>query len=186
MPGEDSPPPPPTEEQSQEQPETLTIDPTSIEDRRSHSPSQENLLVDEYALQYRDYRRAKSPFELGRKENVLKSSSKAIIDKASVMDISSASTNVEEDINKYFKHVYESLIFDMASISDITAFAEAANLKIVVVEEDDEESKVGVVVKEGEDDSLAKKKLRLNKMKLEKMLRKQQNLLIRNHLLKVR
>uniref|UniRef100_A0A336MAS9 CSON014485 protein n=1 Tax=Culicoides sonorensis TaxID=179676 RepID=A0A336MAS9_CULSO len=107
---------------------------------RSHTPLESELVTDELAGSFRYYRRAKSPFELGRKENVLKSSSKAIIDKASVMDISGPSSNVEEDIQNYFRHIYQNLIFDMASIQDITAFNEASNIEIVVVEEGSDES----------------------------------------------
>lgn len=135
--------------------EGLSPQPEPVRER-SHTPLESELVMDELAGPYRDYRRAKSPFELGRKEDVLKSSSKAIIDKAAVMDISGPKTNVEEDIQNYFRHIYQNLIFDMASIADITGFKEASNIEIVVVEEGDEEE-----VQESE--SQAKKKLRLNR-----------------------
>lgn len=126
---------------------------------RSHTPLESEMVMDDLAGHYRDYRRAKSPFELGRKENVLKQSSKAIIDKAAVMDISVPKTNVEEDIQNYFRHIYQNLIFDMASIQDITSFNEGANIEIVVVEEGEEPP---ATKEDAEDASQAKKKLRLN------------------------
>lgn len=143
--------------------ESLSPQPASVPEtvrERSHTPLESELVMDELAGPYRDYRRAKSPFELGRKEDVLKCSSKAIIDKAAVMDISVPKTNVEEDIQNYFRHIYQNLIFDMASIQDITGFKEAANIEIVVVEEGDDEPPT---TEEGqEDESQAKKKLRWN------------------------
>lgn len=131
-------------------PETL-----DLERERSHTPLDSELVMDDLAGPYCKYRRAKSPFELGRKENVLKSSTMAIIDKASVMDISVPNTNAEEDIQNYFRHIYQNLIFDMASIQDITTFNEGTNIEIVVVEEGDDEPE--------EDASQAKKKLRWNR-----------------------
>lgn len=142
--------------------ESLTPQPADIAEpvhERSHTPLESELVMDDLAGAYRDYRRAKSPFELGRKEDVLKCSSIAIIDKAAVMDISVPKTNVEEDIQNYFRHIYQNLIFDMASIADITGFQEAANIEIVVVEEGEEPPTNA----EGQEDaSQAKKKLRWN------------------------
>lgn len=138
------------------------------------------------------FKREKSPFELGDSVNLQIYSSNAIIDKASVMDIS----NVEvKDVDEYIQlFLTEYCVIDRAGIEDISE----PSVKIIVVEEDeDAESKrtgrkfeapkpiqeeepvviektdeAAVTVQEApaedlqiesaEDDSQAKKKLRLN------------------------
>lgn len=75
--------------------------------------------------------REKSPFEIGEKPNVQVASSKAIIDKAAIMDISGGVTNVDEYINLFFT---DFCALDKASCADIS------DVKIVIVEEDEEEA----------------------------------------------
>lgn len=82
------------------------------------------------------FKREKSPFELGDSVNLQVFSSNAIIDKASVMDIS----NVEvKDVDEYIQlFLTEYCVIDRAGIEDISEPC----VKIMVVEEDeDAESK---------------------------------------------
>lgn len=82
------------------------------------------------------FKREKSPFELGDSVNLQIYSSNAIIDKASVMDIS----NVEvKDVDEYIQlFLTEYCVIDRAGIEDISE----PSVKIIVVEEDeDAESK---------------------------------------------
>lgn len=75
--------------------------------------------------------REKSPFEIGDKPDKQVASSKAIIDKAAIMDISGGVTNVDEYINLFFT---DFCALDKASCADIS------EVKIVIVEEDEEEA----------------------------------------------
>lgn len=138
------------------------------------------------------FKREKSPFELGDSVNLQVYSSNAIIDKASVMDIS----NVEvKDVDEYIQlFLTEYCVIDRAGIEDISEPC----VKIMVIEEDeDAESKrtgrkfeapkplpieeepvvveaaaaddveeqapvEDLQIESAEDDSQAKKKLRLN------------------------
>jgi hypothetical protein len=80
-----------------------------------------------------EYKREKSPFELGEKRNLQCASAKAIIDKALVMDITGGVTNVDEYISLFFT---DSCVIDRAVLSDVSS----PNVKIIVVDEDDEEA----------------------------------------------
>lgn len=135
---------------SQTQQESLQVEKRS----RSRTPGfKDELVADDLAGSFREHKRAKSPFELGRKQEMLKTSGKAIIDKAAVTDVSSGALfSMEEDVQNYFRHLYDNLIFDIASIQDVTMFKEGSSVEIVIVEEGEEIS----------GDLSAKKKLRWN------------------------
>jgi hypothetical protein len=122
-----------------------------------------------------EYKREKSPFELGEKRNLQCASAKAIIDKALVMDITGGVTNVDEYISLFFT---DSCVIDRAVLSDVSS----PNVKIIVVDEDDEEAMARAAemmaakaASEGpQDGSQDEKKLRL------KIWRQAQNLLNRD------
>lgn len=79
------------------------------------------------------FKREKSPFELGDSVNLQVYSSNAIIDKASVMDISNVEVkNVDEYIQLFLT---EYCVIDRAGIEDISEPC----VKIMVIEEDEEE-----------------------------------------------
>lgn len=90
-------------------------------------PQHERPISPEY------FKREKSPFELGDSVNLQVYSSNAIIDKASVMDIS----NVEvKDVDEYIQlFLTEYCVIDRAGIEDISEPA----VKILVIEEDEDE-----------------------------------------------
>jgi hypothetical protein len=81
--------------------------------------------------------RAKSPFEIGAKPDMQIASSKAIIDKALIMDVSGGITkNIDEYISLFFT---DFCALDQASCADIS------EVKVVVVEEVEEEEVVEVI-----------------------------------------
>lgn len=89
-------------------------------------PQHERPISPEY------FKREKSPFELGDSVNLQVYSSNAIIDKASVMDISNVEVkNVDEYIQLFLT---EYCVIDRAGIEDISEPV----VKIMVVEEDEE------------------------------------------------
>lgn len=80
-----------------------------------------------------DFKREPSPFELGESVNLQIASSSAIIDKASVMDISrSDARNVDEFIQLFLT---EYCVIDRACYEDVSE----PSVRILVIEEDDEE-----------------------------------------------
>lgn len=81
-----------------------------------------------------DFNREPSPFELGDSVNLQIASSSAIIDKASVMDISSSDVrNVDEYIQLFLT---EYCVIDRACYEDVSE----PSVRIMVIEEDDEEN----------------------------------------------
>lgn len=117
-----------------------------------------------------DFKREVSPFELGESVNLQIASSSAIIDKASIMDISSSDVrNVDEYIQLFLT---EYCVIDRACYEDVSE----PSVKIVVIEEDEEEEELRTgrpvlrapapmtipePVENEESDSQDKKKLRL-------------------------
>lgn len=116
-----------------------------------------------------DFKREPSPFELGESVNLQIASSSAIIDKASVMDIScSDARNVDEFIQLFLT---EYCVIDRACYEDVSE----PSVRIMVIEEDEEEEalRTGTVLKapkplpdepsvvDNDSDSQEKKKLRL-------------------------
>lgn len=80
-----------------------------------------------------DFKREPSPFELGESVNLQVASSSAIIDKASVMDISRSDVrNVDEFIQLFLT---EYCVIDRACYEDVSE----PSVRILVIEEDDEE-----------------------------------------------
>lgn len=80
-----------------------------------------------------DFKREPSPFELGESVNLQVASSAAIIDKASVMDISSADVrNVDEYIQLFLT---EYCVIDRACYEDVSE----PSVRIMVIEEDEDE-----------------------------------------------
>lgn len=83
-----------------------------------------------------DFKREVSPFELGESVNLQIASSSAIIDKASIMDISSSDVrNVDEYIQLFLT---EYCVIDRACYEDVSE----PSVKIVVIEEDEEEEEL--------------------------------------------
>lgn len=103
----------------------------SVTIRKSRSTSRERAALLAPPRDFASSNREKSPFEIGDKPNVQVASSKAIIDKAAIMDISGGLTNVDEYINLFFT---DFCALDKASCADIS------DVKIVIVEEDEEEA----------------------------------------------
>lgn len=104
----------------------------SVTIRKSRSTSKERAALLAPPRDFTSTQREKSPFEIGEKPDVQVASSKAIIDKAAIMDISGGMTNVDEYINLFFT---DFCALDKASCADIS------EVKIVIVEEDEEEAK---------------------------------------------
>lgn len=108
-----------------------------------------------------DLKREKSPFEIGKRKEIQIASQKAVIDKAAIMDITGGvAKNIDEFIQLYFN---DYCIIDHASVADITP----ANVKIVVIEEEEEPEEDGA-----KDESQAKKKLRQNLKKIVQKMKK--------------
>lgn len=138
--------------------------------RFSHTPDRHYLHPNSHKRPRSpaDFKREPSPLELGDSVNLQIASSSAIIDKACVMDISTANvTNVDEYIQLFLT---EYCVIDRAAFEDVSE----PSVKIVVVEEDEDQEKarVGTLrsapmpIPEIENDSAesdfqAKKKLRL-------------------------
>lgn len=102
-----------------------------------------------------DFKREKSPFELGdNKRSFQVSSAKAIIDKALVMDISGGVTNIDEYIQLFFN---EYCIIDQATCSDVSPHG----VKIIVIEEDDDHKQPMSIKPMELDEPVDKKKRRL-------------------------
>jgi Immunoglobulin I-set domain len=88
--------------------------------------------------------RAKSPFEIGEKPDMQIASSKAIIDKALIMDVSGGITkNIDEYISLFFT---DFCALDKASCADIS------EVKVVIVEEVEEPEVIEEVVEEEDPD----------------------------------
>lgn len=103
----------------------------SVTIRKSRSTSRERAALLAPPRDFTSSTREKSPFEIGDKPDKQVASSKAIIDKAAIMDISGGMTNVDEYINLFFT---DFCALDKASCADIS------EVKIVIVEEDEEEA----------------------------------------------
>lgn len=138
--------------------------------RFSHTPDRHYLHPNSHKRRRSpaDFNRSPSPFELGDSVNLQIASSSAIIDKACVMDISSSDMkNIDEYIQLFLT---EYCVIDRAAFEDVSE----PTVKIVVVEEDENQEKVRVGMMRtapkpieeiteipAESDSQAKKKLRL-------------------------
>lgn len=78
------------------------------------------------------FKREKSPFEVGDRKELQVASSHAIIDKASVMDISGGACSVAGKMDEYISLLFTDYCsLDKASCEDIS------EVKIVIIEEDD-------------------------------------------------
>lgn len=75
---------------------------THSRDRSSRSVSISRLKVNDPIRKELMFVREKSPFEIGDNRNVQIASSKAIIDKASIMDVSGGITKVDEYVSLFF------------------------------------------------------------------------------------
>ena len=146
-------------------------------DRSERSVSISHLKVDDPLRKELIFQREKSPFELVEKPRSFQlASSKAIIDKALVMDVSGGVTNVDEYINLFFSDM---CIIDEALVKDVSS-----GVQVVVIEEEEEEPEVVIEpmvevppepVQEAESDSQDKKKLRWKSKEMcYKMKRKNQ------------
>lgn len=138
--------------------------------RFSHTPDRHYLHPNSHKRPRSpaDFKREPSPLELGNSVNLQIASSSAIIDKACVMDISTSNvTNVDEYIQLFLT---EYCVIDRAAFEDVSE----PSVKILVVEEDEDEEKARVGTKRtapmpvqeieenaAESDFQAKKKLRL-------------------------
>lgn len=111
--------------------DTLIMSGYSVTMRKSRSTSRERAALLAPPRDFTSAAREKSPFEIGDKPDKQVASSKAIIDKAAIMDISGGVTNVDEYINLFFT---DFCALDKASCADIS------EVKIVIVEEDEEEA----------------------------------------------
>ncbi|KAG5675501.1 hypothetical protein PVAND_005397 [Polypedilum vanderplanki] len=110
---------------------------THTPDRHYLHPKHERPITPEY------FKREKSPFELGDCVDLQVFSSNAIIDKASVMDISNVDVkNVDEYIQLFLT---EYCVIDRAGIEDVSE----PSVKILVVEEDEatEKKRTGMQIK---------------------------------------
>lgn len=152
-------------DESQQQPQTPVP-----RDVRSQTP---NIIIldrrsaDRLSLSpYRDTRREKSPFEIGSRKETQIASTKAVIDKAAIMDITGVTSRVAKSVDEFIQfYVNDYCIIDKASILDISP----ASVKIVIVEEDEEEEEDEEPVKETtEITDEDKKKLRWKRMEIAK------------------
>jgi hypothetical protein len=95
-------------------------------DRSERSVSISHLRADDPLRKELIFQRAKSPFELVEKPRSFQlASSKAIIDKALVMDVSGGVTNVDEYINLFFSDmciIDEALVKDVSSNVQVCSF----------------------------------------------------------------
>lgn len=81
----------------------------------------------------RYFKRERSPFEVGDKKELQVASSHAIIDKASVMDISGGAASVAGKVDEYINLLFTDYCsLDKASCADIS------EVKIIVIEEENE------------------------------------------------
>lgn len=97
------------------------------------APVQETLAVPEEPKINRYLKREKSPFEVGDKKELQVASSHAIIDKACVMDISGGAAMVAGKVDEYINLLFTDYCsLDKASCADIS------EVKIVIVEEEEE------------------------------------------------
>lgn len=140
-----------------------------------------------------DFKREPSPFELGDSVDLNVASQYAIIDKAAIMDISGGiCRNVDEYIQLFMT---EYCVIDRACFEDVST----PNVKIVVVEEDDDQEKArtGVsyaapkplpILEEDESkvDSEDKKKLRLRFLLIPKLMAKNHRKLKRKKSIKLK
>lgn len=102
--------------------------------RSSRSVSISRLKVNDPLRKEMMFVREKSPFEIGENRNVQVASSKAIIDKALIMDVSGGITKVDEYVSLFFS---SGCVIDEAVCKDIS---EEQNIEIIVVEDPGEES----------------------------------------------
>lgn len=97
------------------------------------APAPETLAVPEEPKINRYLKREKSPFEVGDKKELQVASSHAIIDKACVMDISGGAANVAGKVDEYINLLFTDYCsLDKASCADIS------EVKIVIIEEEEE------------------------------------------------
>lgn len=148
--GEESSPQPVSRDVRSRTPNIIILDRKSA-DRLSLSP-------------HRDTRREKSPFEIGRRKDIVIASQKAVIDKAAIMDITGVTSRVAKSVDEFIQfYVNDYGIIDKASCFDISP----SSVKIVIIEEDEEEENANIdEVIECENEE--KKKLRWKKRKMDK------------------
>ena len=101
------------------------------------APEPEKLAVPEEPKINRYLKREKSPFEVGDKKELQVASSHAIIDKACVMDISGGAAIVAGKVDEYINLLFTDYCsLDKASCADIS------EVKIVIIEEEEQEPTV--------------------------------------------
>lgn len=98
-------------------------------ERSSRSVSISRLKVNDPMRKELMFVREKSPFEIGENRNVQVASSKAIIDKALIMDVSGGITKVDEYVSLFFS---SGCVIDEAVCKDIT---EEHEVEIIVVDD---------------------------------------------------
>lgn len=142
-------------EETQQQPDSRDV--------RSQTPN--IIILDRRSAErlslspYRDNRREKSPFEIGRRKDIQIASQKAVIDKAAIMDITGVTSRVAKSVDEFIQfYVNDYCIIDKASVLDISP----ASVKIVIIEEEEEENQEPT----DDSDDMAKKKLRWKKTKI--------------------
>lgn len=102
-------------------------------DVAEEAPTPETLAVPEEPKINRYLKRERSPFEVGDKKELQVASSHAIIDKACVMDISGGAAMVAGKVDEYINLLFTDYCsLDKASCADIS------EVKIVIVEEEEE------------------------------------------------
>lgn len=101
-----------------------------VEEAPPPPPPVQQLEVPQGAARY--FAREKSPFEVGANREMQVASSHAIIDKASVMDITGG-TDIANKVDEYISMLFtDYCALDKASCADIS------EVKIVVIEEEEE------------------------------------------------
>ncbi|XP_058839234.1 palladin-like isoform X1 [Topomyia yanbarensis] len=123
-------------------PEVMITNLTSVEhnddvsreaarERNSRSVSISRLKSNDPLRKEIMFIRDKSPFEIGRDRNLQLASSKAIIDKALIMDISGGITRVDEYVSLFFS---PECVIDEAACNDIST---QQVIEVVVIEEEE-------------------------------------------------
>lgn len=104
-------------------------------ERSSRSVSISRLKVNDPIRKELMFVREKSPFEIGENRNVQIASSKAIIDKASIMDVSGGITKVDEYVSLFFS---SGCVIDEA-VCRHPNLAEEHDIEIIVVDDVEED-----------------------------------------------
>ncbi|XP_021700009.1 muscle M-line assembly protein unc-89 isoform X3 [Aedes aegypti] len=117
---------------------TLSREPSR--DRSSRSVSISRLKAGDPLRKEMMFVREKSPFEIGENRDIQLASSKAIIDKALIMDVSGGITKVDEYVSLFFS---PGCVIDAAVCEDIST---QQTIEVVVVEEEEEDERPELVI----------------------------------------